>query len=225
MKRAFFIAALAACGSSAASENAPASNVHAWKPVHGSAMTLARRTMENLEHDPSGPRPDWVLYDPSKDQVVFVGGDAGYQRALQIARSFDDAPTPVPVYPPPVQTPDPDPVPIVGIAKVDDTDYTVQRAAVDRILADPTTVAKGARVVPSIKNGVPNGFKLYAIRPGSVYAALGFNNGDTITSINGHDMSSLDKALEIYQQLRNASSLDVSISRRGQDLVLHYSIK
>ncbi len=224
MKRAVFITFAAACGSSSAAP-APEANVHAWKPVHGSAMTLARRTMENLEHDPSGPRPDWVLYDPSKDQVVFVGDDAGYRRALSIAQSFDTAPTPVPVYAPPVAVPDPDPVPIVGIAKVDDTDFTVQRAAVDKILADPTTVAKGARVVPSIKNGVPNGFKLYAIRPGSVYAALGFLNGDTITAVNGHDMSSLDKALEVYQQLRNASSLDVSITRRGQDLVLHYSIK
>ena len=224
MKRAFLIAALAACGSSSAAPS-PEVNVHAWKPVHGSAMTLARRTMENLEHDPSGPRPDWVLYDPSKDQVVFVGGDAGYKRALAIAQSFDDAPTPVPVYNPPVTAPDPDPVPIVGIAKIDDTDYTVQRAAVDKILADPMSVAKGARVVPSIKNGAPNGFKLYAIRPGSVYAALGFQNGDTITSINGHDISSPDKALEAYSQLKTASSLDVSITRRGTDLVLHYSIK
>jgi hypothetical protein len=214
-----FIAALAACGSSSAAP-APASNVHAWKPQHGSAMTLARRTMENLEHDPSGPRPDWVLYDPSKDQVVFVGGDAGYQRALSIAKSYDTEPTPV-TAPPPA----PDPVPVAGIAKVDDTDFTVERNEIDKILADPMSVASGARVVPSIKNGAPNGFKLYAIRPGSVYAALGFLNGDTITAINGHDMSTPDKALEVYTQVRSASSLDVSITRRGTDLVLHYSIK
>ena len=220
MKRALLITALAACGSSAASENVPASNVHAWKPVHGSAMTLARRTMENLEHDPSGPRPDWVLYDPSKDQVVFVGGDAGYQRALSIAKSYDTEPTPVAVPPPA-----PDPVPIAGIAKIDDTNFTVERNEVDKILADPMSVASGARVVPSVKGGVPNGFKLYAIRPASVYAALGFQNGDTITAINGRDMSTPDQALEVYQQIRTASSLDVSITRRGKDLVLHYSIK
>jgi general secretion pathway protein C len=46
-------------------------------------------------------------------------------------------------------------------------------------------VAKGARVVPAVKNGKPDGFKLYAIRPSSVYSKLGLTNGDTIQSING----------------------------------------
>src|SRR5262249_26192539 len=157
---------------------AAAPNVHAWKPAHGSAMSLARRTMENLEHDPSGPRPDWVLYDPSGDQVVFVGGDPGYQRALAIAKSFDVAPPPAP--PPP---PAPDPIPVAGIDRVDDTDYTIDHGLIDKVLADPISVSAGARVVPSMKNGTPWGFKLYAIRPGSVYAALGLQNGDTIHAI------------------------------------------
>jgi hypothetical protein len=221
MMRAICIAILAAaCGSSSAAPD-PAPSVHAWKPQHGSAMVLARRTMENLLHDPSGPRPDWVLYDPSGDQVVFVGVEPGYRRALAIAQSYDLAPPPAP----PPAPPDPDPTPIAGITQVDDTDFVVERAAVDKILADPMTVAKGARIVPSIKSGVPDGLKLYAIRPSSAYAQLGLQNGDTIHAVNGHDISSADKALEAYQQLRDARSVDLSITRRGKDFVLHYSIK
>ena len=68
-------------------------------------------------------------------------------------------------------------------------------------------VAKGARVVPAVKNGKPDGFKLYAIRPSSVYAKLGLQNGDTLQSINGFELTSADKALEVYTKLREATSL------------------
>jgi len=33
-------------------------------------------------------------------------------------------------------------------------------------------------------NGTPNGYKLYATRPGSLAAKLGFMNGDTLISID-----------------------------------------
>ena len=60
-----------------------------------------------------------------------------------------------------------------GIKKIDDNNYEIDKALVDKVLANPMAVAKGARVVPAVKNGKPDGFKLYAIRPCSVYAKLG----------------------------------------------------
>ena len=237
----------AGCGGSSSSASSSASGssssgdtkVVAWKPKAGSALSIARRTLDVLAHDPGGARPDWVLYDPKGDQVVFAGDDAGDDRAMKIASSFDVAPPPAPTPPPPsygsygygasnpllAPTPTPPDDPIVGVTKVDDTNFILDRKEVDKWLADPMMVAKGARVVPSIKAGKPNGFKLYAIRPGSLYAQIGFANGDTITAINGFDLDSPDKALEVYTHVKDAKSLDVSITRRGQDLVLHYSIK
>ena len=50
-------------------------------------------------------------------------------------------------------------------------------------------------------------------------------NGDTIKAINGLDMSSPDKALEIYTKLRYASHLSVSVERRGENTTLDYSIR
>ena len=86
-------------------------------------------------------------------------------------------------------------------------------------------VAKGARVVPSVQNGKPNGFKLYAIRPNSAYAKLGLTNGDTLSSINGFELTSADKALEVYTKLREATRLSVEITRRGKPMTLNYSIR
>ena len=86
------------------------------------------------------------------------------------------------------------------IKKVGDGRWTIQRKLLDQILSDMGTVARAARIVPSVRNGKPHGFKLYAIRPGSNYVVLGLRNGDTITAVNGDDITTPDKALRIYTQ-------------------------
>jgi general secretion pathway protein C len=96
---------------------------------------------------------------------------------------------------------------------------------VDDLLSDAPGLATSARIVPSIKDGQPNGFKLYAIRPSSYFAKLGFQNGDTITQFNGMDISSPEKALEAYSKLRSVSKITIEIIRRGQPVSLEYTIK
>jgi len=112
-----------------------------------------------------------------------------------------------------------------GIKKLDDTHVQITRSIVDSVLANPMAVAKGARVVPAIKDGKPSGFKLYAIRPRSVWARIGLANGDTLVAINGFDLTSADRALEVYTKLREAKSLAVDIERRGKPLTLNIVIK
>jgi general secretion pathway protein C len=112
-----------------------------------------------------------------------------------------------------------------GIKKIDDTHYEIDKSLVDKVLLNPMAVVKGARVVPAMKNGKPEGFKMYAIRPTSAFAKLGLTNGDTLTSINGFELNSADKALEVYTKLREANSLELEVTRRGKPLTLKYSIK
>jgi general secretion pathway protein C len=112
-----------------------------------------------------------------------------------------------------------------GIKKIDENNYEIDKSLVDKVLANPMAVAKGARVVPAVKNGKPDGFKLYAIRPSSVYAKLGLTNGDTLQSINGFELTSADKALEVYTKLREATQLEVEVTRRGKPMTLKYSIR
>ncbi|MCP4447089.1 MAG: hypothetical protein GY811_17335 [Myxococcales bacterium] len=112
-----------------------------------------------------------------------------------------------------------------GVNKVSDTEFEIDKKVVDKILENPMSVARGARIVPSVKHGKANGFKLYAIRPSSVYAKIGLMNGDTIHSINGFELTSPDKALEVYTKVRSASSLSVNATRRGKPISLNYSIK
>lgn len=112
-----------------------------------------------------------------------------------------------------------------GVKKTGDNQYEIDRQVVQKVLANPAAVARGARIVPSIKNGKPNGFKLYAIRPSSVYAKVGLMNGDTIHAINGFELTTADKALEVYTKVRSASNITVNATRRGKPVTLKYSIE
>ncbi len=112
-----------------------------------------------------------------------------------------------------------------GIRKTGDNEYEIRRDLVDQVLANPAQVARGARIVPSIRDGEANGFKLYAIRPSSVFAKVGLMNGDTINEINGFDLTTPDRALEVYQRVRDANNLTVTVTRRGEPVTLRYSIR
>ncbi|HWN68535.1 MAG TPA: type II secretion system protein GspC [Haliangium sp.] len=147
---------------------------------------------------------------------------------LDVARPPEPPPPPTPAAPPPSTGEPTDELTAKldqGIKKMSEDSYEVDRNLVNELLANPMSVARGARIVPSVKDGQPNGFKLYAIRPNSVYAKLGMRNGDTISSVNGFDLSSPDKALEVYTKVREASNLSVSVIRRGKPQTLNYSIR
>ncbi|MBL0215005.1 MAG: hypothetical protein IPQ07_14105 [Myxococcales bacterium] len=112
-----------------------------------------------------------------------------------------------------------------GIKTIGANRREITRALVDRVFANPMAVAKEARLVPAVKDGKPIGVKLYAIRPGSLFARLGFVNGDLLMRINGFDVTQPDKALEVYTKLRDAKQLVFSIVRQGKALELIVDIK
>jgi len=117
----------------------------------------------------------------------------------------------------------PDPV-LATITKIDDTHFEIPASTRDKLFGDPMTYMTRARVVPAVKNGRPDGFKLYAIRPASVFAALGFNNGDTVRAVNGYELTSAD-AVDAYTKLKSATSMVFDITRRGREMTISIAVK
>jgi hypothetical protein len=107
-----------------------------------------------------------------------------------------------------------------GAAKIADQEARIKRSLVDAMLADPMVLSAGARVVPSIKNGHPNGFKVYAIRPASIHAKIGLMNGDTVHSINGLELTTPEATMAAYTKLKGASKMTFALTRRGQQITL-----
>jgi general secretion pathway protein C len=112
-----------------------------------------------------------------------------------------------------------------GVKQLSENQYVVARSEINNALTNLSDLATKARIVPSFKNGVANGFKLFSIVPDSLYAKIGVQNGDVIRRINGYEMNSPDKALEIYQKLRDASRIEIELERRGESLRKSYSIE
>lgn len=111
-----------------------------------------------------------------------------------------------------------------GITKNSDTSYTVTQEEVDKALGNLSSLATQARIVPAFEGGEPVGFKLFSIRPNSLYSKIGIQNGDVITRINGYEINSPDKALEVYQKLKDSKAINVDLKRRGKPMTLEYGI-
>jgi general secretion pathway protein C len=112
-----------------------------------------------------------------------------------------------------------------GVKSTGENTYDIDRALVDKVLSNPAAVIKGARVVPAMTGGKATGFKLYAIRPESVFAKLGLTNGDTLSSINGIELTSIEQAMQAYQKLHDSNHLELEVQRRGKPMTLRYSIR
>jgi len=112
-----------------------------------------------------------------------------------------------------------------GIRKLSDTEYAIDRSVVGRVLANPLAMAGGARVSWTSDKGVPSGFKLFAVRPGSALAAIGLRNGDAVRAVNGMQITGMDKALEVVTKVRESSNLSLTITRNGQPVELRYRIQ
>jgi len=111
------------------------------------------------------------------------------------------------------------------VRQLSENQYVIAKSTINEALTDMSKLATQARIVPSFKNGASNGFKLFSIVPDSLYSKIGIQNGDVIRKINGYEMNSPDKALEIYQKLRDANRIEVELERRGETVRKSYSIE
>jgi general secretion pathway protein C len=155
-----------------------------------------------------------ICNDGTKEYVEPDGGSSGEIAAAGLP-NLGNSPVPRPV--PPGAGMD-------GVRAVGGNRYEIDRKVIDTTLSDMNQIATQARIVPSFKNGVANGFKLFSIQPGSLYSSIGVENGDVIQRINGYEINSPEKALELYQKLRESSHVTIELERNGQPVRKEYSI-
>jgi general secretion pathway protein C len=143
----------------------------------------------------------------------FIDGTAGDGTAVAVV--------------PPVHSDQPPPGQALGagVKLVSDNTYEIPRAEIDKTLANLNDVAMQARIVPAFKDGKAQGFKLFSIRPDSIYTQIGIQNGDVIQRINGYDLNSPEKALEIYSKLKESSRIDIEVERNGASVKKTYNVR
>ncbi len=112
-----------------------------------------------------------------------------------------------------------------GIEKVTPNQFNVSRAEVDKTLADLNNVLTQARAVPNFENGVPSGYKLFQIVPGSIYDKLGLQNGDVIAGLNGQVINDPGKAFELLSELKTSNHLELQVKKDGKVQTNVYDIR
>lgn len=115
--------------------------------------------------------------------------------------------------------------PPAGIEKTGPTTWRIERGEFQRWMSDVQCLPKQMRIVPHFKDGKARGFKLFAIRRNTLFDQLGFRNGDVILAIDGQPIDSPDKALRAYQKLKEASSFQVDLLRRGEPCTHTYRVE
>jgi general secretion pathway protein C len=112
-----------------------------------------------------------------------------------------------------------------NIHQVSDTNYTINRTLVDRLLANQAALMSAARVIPHEEDGRVVGVKIYGIRRSSLLGHLGIQNGDMMRTINGYDLTDPTAVLDAYSHLRTADQISISVVRRGQPVTMDYGIQ
>ena len=112
------------------------------------------------------------------------------------------------------------------IAQVAPNKYEIKRTDLQKYLGNMSAILQQASMIPRRgANGEIEGFKFISIQPGSVYTALGFQNGDTIKGVNGEKIDSAQKAMEAFNKLKDAPTIKISLERDGRDQDTEYTVK
>lgn len=112
-----------------------------------------------------------------------------------------------------------------GIRKKGPYDYQIDKNMLEEQLQDLTKLGMQARIVPNYESGKYAGFRLVGIRPNSLYKAIGLQSGDLLRRINGEEIDTPNKAIQLFEQLRNANQIAIDVVRRGKKVTMNYSIQ
>ncbi len=115
-----------------------------------------------------------------------------------------------------------------GLVKRDGDTFKAKRSDVNAQLSNMGKLLREAKVERAVDpvTGEVIGFKFTNIKEGSVISELGFNIGDTITSVDGEPVNSPNKAMMMYNKLKNASDVRIGIrDANGQDRDFEYSVE
>jgi general secretion pathway protein C len=115
----------------------------------------------------------------------------------------------------------------VGNSVADKTDFTFERTEINKYLENLPKILQEARAVPYVAPGDtdPSGWKLVAIKTGSIFEKLGLVRGDIIKSVNGETVDSAQQAMEMYQTLRNSDNIRLEIRRGADTRTNNYTIQ
>lgn len=102
---------------------------------------------------------------------------------------------------------------------------TLRRSQIEAAVEDVSGLMQSVNIRPNIEDGEPNGLLLTKVVRNSIFSKMGLRRGDVIMGVDGEEIASVDDALGLYNKLRNATSVELEIKRRGVPKKIDYRIR
>jgi len=112
-----------------------------------------------------------------------------------------------------------------GIQEVGKNRWAIPRSVAEQARDNMNELLKQARMEPNLVAGRMDGFVVRMIRPKSLLDTLGIQRGDVLVQVNGMPLDSPEKALQIFQQLREVRHLSISLQRNGTPMNFEYEVE
>jgi general secretion pathway protein C len=112
-----------------------------------------------------------------------------------------------------------------GVKKTGESAYLVDRREVEHAVANLNEVITQARAVPVMQEGKGNGFKLFSIRPDSIFQRIGLVDGDIVQKVNDTELTDPSKAVGLLEEIQSMDQIRVNFVRSGKQHTYTYSIR
>lgn len=103
--------------------------------------------------------------------------------------------------------------------------YVVDQRALNAALDNIGQAMTDARLLPSVKDGKVEGFKVSEVKPAGIFGMVGIKNGDIIQRINDFPVDSPEKAIQSFVSLKGQSRIRLNLVRDGQPTTFNYDIR
>jgi len=98
----------------------------------------------------------------------------------------------------------------------------VSRSLIQNAMSNMGNILSQAQIRPYMNAGVPDGFIVNSIQPGSLYQKMGIVSGDIIQEVNSRKIRTLEDVMGLLNTIRSGSSLSLGIRRREKSEMLNY---
>lgn len=111
------------------------------------------------------------------------------------------------------------------VREVGENRWLISRNTMESVRENFADQLRLAQMQPRTVDGKTDGFLVRRINPRSLLSKLGIQRGDVILDVNNIKLDSPEKALQVFQQLREARQISVAVERDGQPMSFAYEIE
>lgn len=103
--------------------------------------------------------------------------------------------------------------------------YVIDQRALNASLDNIGQTMTDARLLPSVKDGKVEGFRVSEVKPQGIFGTIGIRNGDVLLRINEFPIDSPEKAIQSFASLKGQNRIKLDLIREGQPATFNYEIR